>query len=122
MARPKEITDEHILQVARRCLIESGSGVSAVDIAREVGVSHTTLFNRFGSKEGLMIAALGPSPKVPWAAALDSGPDDRPIRDQLIEHCRFHFIAAIISIISVSSCQRSARAPVGSYPITLCFG
>jgi len=40
----------------------------------------------------------------------------------LSRKCRFHFIAAISSIISVSSCRRSARAPVGSYPITLCFG
>lgn len=113
MARPKEITDEHILQVARRCLIESGSGVSAVDIAREVGVSHTTLFNRFGSKEGLMIAALGPSPKVPWAAALDSGPDDRPIRDQLIEHGKvmaeyFETLQAGLSVLNAAGISSDA--------------
>ncbi len=34
-----------------------------------------------------MVAALGPPDKVPWVAAVEGGPDDRPIRDQLVEHC-----------------------------------
>lgn len=86
MGRPKEVTDEQIVVAARRCFLERGAGVSAADIARELGVSHTTLFNRFGSKEALMIAALGPPKEVPWVAALEAGPDDRPIREQLVEH------------------------------------
>lgn len=88
MGRPKEVTDEEIIAAARRCFLERGAGVSAVEIARDLGVSHTTLFNRFGSKEALMIAALGPPEMVPWVAALDAGPDDRPIREQLVEHCK----------------------------------
>ena len=88
MGRPKEVTDEQIVVAARRCFLERGAGVSAADIARELGVSHTTLFNRFGSKVALLIAALGPPEKVPWVAALEAGPDDRPIRDQLVEHCK----------------------------------
>ena len=87
MGRPKEVTDEQIVVAARRCFLEGGAGVSAEDIAREVGVTHTTIFNRFGSKEALMIAALGPPEKIPWVAALEAGPDDRPIREQLAEHC-----------------------------------
>jgi AcrR family transcriptional regulator len=88
MGRPKEVTDEQIVVVARRCFLARGAGVTAVDIARELGVSHTTLFNRFGSKETLMIAALGPPETVPWVVTLDAGPDDRPIREQLVEHCK----------------------------------
>jgi AcrR family transcriptional regulator len=88
MGRPKEVTDDQIKAVARRCFIKRGASVSAVDIARELGVSHTTIFNRFGSKEGLMIAALGPPTRVPWVAALDAGPDDRPLPDQLVEHAK----------------------------------
>ncbi|MDI3285619.1 TetR/AcrR family transcriptional regulator [Polyangium sp. 15x6] len=88
MGRPKEVTDEQIVVAARRCFLERGAGVSAADIAREIGVSHTTLFNRFGSKEGLMIAALGPPKEIPWVAALEAGPDDRPIREQLVEHAK----------------------------------
>jgi AcrR family transcriptional regulator len=87
MGRPKEVTDEQIVVAARRCFLERGAGVSAEDIAREIGVTHTTIFNRFGSKEALMIAALGPPEKIPWVVALKSGPDDSPIREQLAEHC-----------------------------------
>jgi AcrR family transcriptional regulator len=86
MGRPKEVTDEQIVAVARRCFLARGAGVSAADIASELGVSHTTLFNRFGSKEGLMLAALGPPAEVPWIATLEAGPDERPIREQLVEH------------------------------------
>ena len=88
MGRPKEVSNEEIVIAARRCFLERGAGVSAVDIARELGVSHTTLFNRFGSKEALMIAALGPPEVVPWVVALENGPDDRPIREQMVEHCK----------------------------------
>jgi AcrR family transcriptional regulator len=88
MGRPKEVTDERITVVARRYFIKRGAGVSAVDIARELGVSHTTIFNRFGSKEGLMTAALRPPKRVPWVAALDAGPDDRALPDQLVEHAK----------------------------------
>jgi len=86
VARHKEVTDERILEIAKQCFIEHGAGISAADIAKPLGVSHTTIFNRFGSKEALMIAALGPSKKVPWVAMLDAGPDARPIQEQLIEH------------------------------------
>jgi AcrR family transcriptional regulator len=88
MGRPREVTDEQIVIAARRCFFEHGAAVSAVDIGRELGVSHTTLFNRFGSKEALLIAALGPRAQVPWVAALESGPDARPMREQLIEHAK----------------------------------
>jgi AcrR family transcriptional regulator len=88
VGRPKQVTDEQIVVAARRCFLERGARVSAADIARELGLTHTTLFNRFGSKEALMIAALGPAEKVPWVAVLEAGPDDRPIREQLVENCK----------------------------------
>jgi AcrR family transcriptional regulator len=87
MGRPKEVTDEQIIAAARRCFLERGAGVSAIEIGRELGVSHTTIFNRFGSKAVLMVSALGPPEKVPWVAAVEAGPDDRPIQHQLVEHC-----------------------------------
>lgn len=86
MGRPKEVSDAEILTAARACFVARGASVSAAEIGREIGLSHTTIFNRFGSKEGLMIAALAPPAKAPWIEALDAGPDDRPICLQLIEH------------------------------------
>lgn len=88
MGRPRESSDDQILSAARRCFFERGISVSANEIAKELGVSHTTLFNRFESKEGLMIAALGPPQEVPWVAALNDGPDEREIRDQLVAHAQ----------------------------------
>jgi AcrR family transcriptional regulator len=88
MGRPREVTDEEILAAARRCFVARGAGVTAAEIGRELGVSHTTLFNRFGSKEGLMLAALGPPKDIPWIAALNDGPDKRPIRDQMLAHAK----------------------------------
>ncbi|OUJ10993.1 TetR/AcrR family transcriptional regulator [Acetobacter sp. DsW_063] len=85
IGRPKEVPDDHILSIARRCFLERGGSISAADIAREIGVSHTTLFNRFGSKQGLMLAALGAPKEIQWIATLESGPDNRPIREQIIE-------------------------------------
>ncbi|HEY3447951.1 MAG TPA: TetR/AcrR family transcriptional regulator [Myxococcales bacterium] len=88
MGRRRETTDEQIIAAARRCFLEGGAGVSALEIGRELGVSHATLFNRFGSKERLMIAALGPPKTIPWVAALEAGPNERPIREQLVEHAK----------------------------------
>lgn len=88
MGRPRAVTDEQIITAARRCFLDRGPTVPAAEIARDLGVSHTTLFNRFGSKGGLLVAALEPPTEVPWIEALDAGPDARPIRDQLVEHAR----------------------------------
>ncbi len=88
MGRPKAVSDEQIITAARRCFLERGAAVPASEIALDLGVSHTTLFNRFGSKEGLLVAALEPPRDVPWVEALEAGPDARPVRDQLVEHAR----------------------------------
>lgn len=111
MARPRETTDEDILSAARRCFLAEGAQVSATRIAGEIGVSHTTLFNRFGSKEGLLIAALGPPDVLPWAADLDSGPDKRPITAQLVEIGHvisgyFQEIAAGFSVLQAAGISR----------------
>jgi AcrR family transcriptional regulator len=77
------------MRVARACFLKHGASVSAADIARELGVSHTTLFNRFGSKDALMMAALGPPTCASWAARMAEGPDPaRPVRAQLVAHAK----------------------------------
>jgi AcrR family transcriptional regulator len=85
MGRPKTVDDDAILEAARRCFLKHGSSVSISVIARELQVSHTTVFNRFGTKEALMLAALGPPRNLPWISMLESGPDERPLADQLAE-------------------------------------
>ncbi len=91
MARPKEVSDKEILDVARRRFLHCGTGIPTSAIARELGISHATVFNRFGSKEALMIAALGPPERPAWISVLENGPDERPMREQLEE------VATIVS-------------------------
>lgn len=88
MGRPRALTDQQILAAARRYFLDHGAAASTTELARELGVSHTTVLNRFGSKEALLLAALGPPAEVPWLAALAAGPTEGPIRTQLVEHGR----------------------------------
>jgi AcrR family transcriptional regulator len=84
MARPRQVSDEQILEAARCCFLEHGATVSTAVIAQRLGISQPALFKRFGTKERLMIAALRPSPGG-VLEALEGGPDDRPMRTQLRE-------------------------------------
>lgn len=54
-------------------------------IADRLGVSQGLLFQRFGSKDELMRAALMPPAVAPWVERLAGGPDGRAIPDQLRE-------------------------------------
>ncbi|XYI02326.1 TetR/AcrR family transcriptional regulator [Sorangium sp. So ce1128] len=85
MVRPRTTTDEEILEEARACFLEHGAGVSTTVIAARLGISHGVLFQRFGTKEQLMRAALLPAAEQPWMARARSGPDDRAARAQLLE-------------------------------------
>ncbi len=40
------------------------------------------------SSSPLMIAALGPPKEIPWMNALEAGPDERSLREQLVEHAK----------------------------------
>ena len=90
MGRPEAVSNAEILEVARRLFLEQGATLSASEIAQALGVSHTTIFNRFGSKEQLMLAALAPLKETPWVAALESGPGPGSVRDQLVALADVH--------------------------------
>ncbi|MCB9705382.1 MAG: TetR/AcrR family transcriptional regulator [Myxococcales bacterium] len=85
MARRRNTTDAEILEVARACFLEHGAGVSTTVIAERLGISHGVLFQRFGTKQQLLLAALLPSPAQPWLALVRAGPDERDVRAQLFE-------------------------------------
>jgi len=85
MVRPRQFTDDEILEGARRCFIEHGPGVSTNHIAEEVGVSQATLFKRFGTTQQLMVAALSPRPAASVLARLEAGPGPAPVEEQLRE-------------------------------------
>lgn len=85
MARPRTISDEQILETACRCFLEHGPSVPTETIAQQLGVSAQALLKRFQSKQDLLLAAVLPPAEAPWAALVEAGPDDRPLRVQLTE-------------------------------------
>lgn len=85
MGRKKEVPDEELLAVARRCFLENGPGTATGVVAKAAGVSQATLFNRFESKKKMMILALAPSIPPLVVKLLSSAPDERPIDQQLAE-------------------------------------
>lgn len=88
MARPRQISDTEILEVARSCFIEQGPSVSTTVIADQLGISQAALFKRFGTKQELMLAALMPPERPAWIQAVERGPDERPVQQQLQEIAR----------------------------------
>lgn len=60
MTRPKTISDEELLEVARRVFREQGHTASTREIARQAGISEGILYQRFGSKKDLFFASMAP--------------------------------------------------------------
>lgn len=84
MARPRQVSDDQILDAARELLTEDPS-TSTVSIAERVGLSQAALFKRFGTKLGLIRRALDLPEAPDWVAVCEAGPDERPVREQLCE-------------------------------------
>jgi len=85
LARPRMISDDQILQVARECFLEYGPSGATDVIAERLGVSSQALFKRFHTKQELMLAAVAPSGTPDWIPLVEAGPDDRPLTEQLTE-------------------------------------
>jgi AcrR family transcriptional regulator len=84
MARPRTTTDEQILTAARACFLEHGASVPTTVIAARLGISHAVLFQRFGTKERLMRAALLPAGVPSWVEVVRTGPTDEDAHTQLL--------------------------------------
>lgn len=74
MPRPPRVTREEILATARAHFVKGGHGVSITAIARDVGLSHSALIQRFGSKRALLIESLRPPVDFEWGQYLLSEP------------------------------------------------
>ena len=81
--RPRRVTDDEILEVARETILELGASVSTTVIAERLGVSQATLFKRFGSKDALVLTALMPKPEALPLVGLQEGPEEGPLLPQL---------------------------------------
>ena len=65
MGRPRQITDEQILDTTRTCVLEHGAQVSLDVVAERLGVTAPALLKRFGCRQELMVNALRPPAPPP---------------------------------------------------------
>lgn len=83
MARPQTISDEAIIEAARALFIEHGVGASTVEIATRAGISEGTIFRRFGTKDALLLRAMGlPNPDE-WMKVVDGLPGRNTPRENM---------------------------------------
>jgi len=59
MARPKTISDDDLLFVAKNHFLRAGFHASTLAMATEAGVSEATIFKRFSTKKELFHQAMG---------------------------------------------------------------
>ena len=75
MARSKRLSDEQVLDAARSAILARGSpDFTLADVGRAVGLSPSTLIQRFSDKPSLMKAILARD-NTGFAAALRAAPD-----------------------------------------------
>lgn len=85
MARPRLVSDEQILSTTKACVEKHGPHVSLDVVAEALGITGPALLKRFGSRQELFLRALVPTSVPAWQQRLASGPDERPLVDQLDE-------------------------------------
>jgi len=61
MGRPKTISDDEVLRIAREVFRAQGHTATTREIAQVAGISEAVLYQRFGSKDELFFAAMRPS-------------------------------------------------------------
>ncbi len=75
MGRPKTISDDAVLQIARSVFREHGHTATTREVAQAVGISEPILYRRFGSKDALFFAAMhAQGPEIDELL----GPEDPP--------------------------------------------
>lgn len=86
MARPRQVSDQQILETAGAEFKARGSRASLDDVARKLGVTSPALLKRFGTRDALIHRALQPPTDVEFLAGLAAGPDaNLPLGGQISE-------------------------------------
>src|SRR5262245_18401677 len=82
MGRRRQVSDQQISVAAREGFLDRGPKAPVVMVAKKLGVSTATLFQRTGSKQQLMLMAL--QPETTAISELDRGVQaDTTVREQL---------------------------------------
>lgn len=85
MARPRSVSDEEVFAAVREVVLKQGPSVSLDVVAERIGVTAPALFRRFGSRQEILLQSLRPPERPPYLPLLEAGPDQRPVRQQLID-------------------------------------
>ena len=107
MGRRRQVSDQEISEAAREVFLDRGPKAPVAMVAKKLGVSTATLFQRTGSKQQLMLMAL--QPEVTAITELDRGVQPGiPIRHQLTQ-VLIELNEYLGTIISGSITLRAAR-------------
>ena len=93
MPRPQQVSSKTIINVARKHFLSKGHSASLKNISKDLGISHSALIQRFGTKRKLLLEALKPTEYVVWAPKFLDGPPgqiDEAIQD-LHQQCLLLF-------------------------------
>lgn len=117
MVRPKKISDEEVLEIAKECFLSQGPQVSTQEIASRTGLSQAALFKRFKTKEDLFLAALATkaifSSVMSLIGWLREHPKKGPFEPQLVEMLTrlSNMLHELLPRIIALHNQRSAISP-----------
>jgi AcrR family transcriptional regulator len=77
MGRPKTITDDAVLRIARDVFREQGHTATTREVAQAAGISEAILYQRFASKDALFFAAMhARGPDIEELLGPEDPPDD----------------------------------------------
>lgn len=77
MGRPKTISDDAVLRIARDVFREHGHTATTREVAQAAGISEAVLYQRFGSKDALFFAAMhARGPDIEELLGPEDPPDD----------------------------------------------
>jgi AcrR family transcriptional regulator len=77
MGRPKTISDNAVLRIARDVFRKHGHTATTREVAQAVGLSEAILYQRFGSKDALFFAAMhAQGPEIDELLGPEEPPDD----------------------------------------------
>ena len=106
MARPRQITDDQILEATRDAVLHNGAQVSLDIVAQQLGVTSPALIKRFGTRQKLILAALSPDEKE-LDSLFEEPIDDRPFVEQvesLIDRLSSYFAMALPRVMALREC------------------
>ena len=115
-AERRATADRKLLTAAYRIISESGiSALTCEDVGKRAGYSRGQTYQRFGSKEGLLVAAVRhvSAERARFARSLRRRGANGV--DRLVSHCRLH-LDALAHHVKMRAFFRFASGPLPSMP------